>query len=257
MGFTLLPLPAFNDNYIWLLTGASGAVVAVDPGDAAPVRRVLGTRGWRLAAVLVTHHHADHMAGAGTLAAEFHCPVYGPAAEAIEAVDHPVREGVEVSIPALPARFQVLDIPGHTAGHIAYYGHGIIFCGDTLFSAGCGRLFEGTARQMSASLAKLAALPDDSMVCCGHEYTVANLKFAAAVEPDNLDVAEYLQECTTMRARGQPTLPGRLGRERRINPFLRCQEAGVAAAAARKAGHPPTDAVDVFAIIRAWKDGFS
>lgn len=257
MEFTPVPVPAFDDNYIWLLAGASGAAAVVDPGDAAPVRRVLQERGWTLAAVLVTHHHPDHMGGAAALAQEHGCPVYGPAGEAIEAVDRPLREGMEVALPTLPARFQVFDIPGHTAGHIAYYGHGIILCGDTLFSAGCGRLFEGTAQQMSDSLAKLAALPDDSWVCCGHEYTVANLKFAAAVEPDNRDVAEYLQECAAKRARGEPTLPGRLGRERRVNPFLRCREAGVVAAAGRKAGHAPADAVEVFAVIRAWKDGFS
>ena len=257
MQYTPIPVPAFSDNYIWLLAGQSGAAVVVDPGDAEPVRRALRERGWTLAAVLVTHHHADHMGGAGALAAEHGCPVYGPAGEAIGAVDRPLREGMEVVLPALPASFQVLDIPGHTAGHIAYYGHGIIFCGDTLFSAGCGRLFEGTAREMSASLAKLAALPDDTLVCCGHEYTVANLRFAAAVEPDNRDVAEYLQECTAKRARGEPTLPGRLGRERHVNPFLRCREAQVVAAAGRKARHAPADAVDVFAVIRAWKDGFS
>ena len=256
MDLTLQPLPAFQDNYIWLL--ATGSVAAVvDPGDAAPVRSALAERHLRLAAVLVTHHHADHMGGAAELAREHACPVYGPAREAIEAVDRPLTGGAEVDIPALQARFRVLDIPGHTAGHIAYGGHGIIFCGDTLFSAGCGRLFEGTAQQMCASLAKLAALPDDTRVCCGHEYTLANLKFAREVEPDNWDVREYERECAARRARGEPTLPSRLGRERRVNPFLRCAEPAVRDAARRRLGREPADAVEVFAAIRLWKDGFS
>ena len=253
---TLSAVPAFKDNYIWLLE-AGGRVVVVDPGDAAPAQRALTEHGLSLEAVLVTHHHADHMGGAAELAARHRCPVYGPAGEDIPAVNVPLREGDTVPLPGLGLRLEVLDIPGHTAGHIAYHSHGIMFCGDTLFSAGCGRLFEGTAGQMCDSLAKLAALPDATAVCCGHEYTLANLRFAAAVEPDNRAVREYAAECTARRAQGEPTLPSLLGRERLVNPFLRCREAAVMQAAGHHAGKRLTDPVEVFAEIRRWKDGFS
>jgi hydroxyacylglutathione hydrolase len=257
MDFSLTPLPAFRDNYIWLLEGTDRRAVVVDPGDAAPVRQALAERGLKLEAVLVTHHHADHMGGAAELAREHGCPVYGPATEHIESVSVPLAGDVEIGLPGLGARFRVLDIPGHTAGHIAFGGHGIMFCGDTLFSAGCGRLFEGTAAEMCASLAKLAAFPDDTAVCCGHEYTLANLKFAAEVEPDNRAIREYAAECVVRRSRGEATLPARLGREREVNPFLRCHMKTVQEAASRWAGVPLVDEVDVFATIRKWKDGFS
>ncbi len=256
MELRLTPLPAFSDNYIWLLSSGSVAA-AIDPGDAEPVRAALAERHLSLAAVLVTHHHPDHMGGAGALAAEHGCPVYGPAGEAIEAVSVPLAEGAVLEVPGLGARFRVLDIPGHTAGHIAYEGHGIIFCGDTLFSVGCGRLFEGTAEQMCRSLAKLAALPDDTRVCCGHEYTLANLKFAGILEPDNRDVRDYAEECAARRERGEPTLPSRLGLERRVNPYLRCHVAAVREAVRQRLGREPADEVEVFATLRAWKDGFS
>jgi hydroxyacylglutathione hydrolase len=256
MAFELTPLPAFQDNYIWMLSSRDSAAV-VDPGDAEPVRRALAERRLRLAAVLITHHHTDHMGGAAALAAEHGCPVFGPTAEHIPAVGCPLREGMQAEIPSLGLSFGVLDIPGHTAGHIAYQGHGIMFCGDTLFSAGCGRLFEGTAGQMCKSLDKLAALADATAVCCGHEYTLANLRFAGQVEPHNPAIVEYAEECRERRARGEATLPSLLGRERRVNPFLRCGAPAVRAAAQAHAGHALQDGVAVFTELRAWKDGFS
>lgn len=256
MNFELQALPALRDNYIWLLAGRDAAV-AVDPGEAAPVRAALTRRALPLAAVLLTHHHADHVGGAAELAAEHHCPVYGPAGERIGAVSRPLAEGQYVEIAALPARFRVIEVPGHTAGHIAYYGHDMVFCGDTLFSAGCGRLFEGTAAQMFASLERLAALPEDTAVCCGHEYTLANLRFAQAAEPGNRDIAAYAAEAAERRALGEPTLPSRIGRERRVNPFLRCRERTLRAAAGARSGRAPADAVEVFAVLRDWKDNFT
>lgn len=256
MGFELIPLPAFRDNYIWMLAGEKGAVV-VDPGDAQPAREFLEQRRMTLMAVLVTHHHADHMGGAAALALQYSCPVYGPAAEAIDAVTEPLREGQRVDIPSLQASFTVLEIPGHTAGHIAYYGHNIVFCGDTLFSAGCGRLFEGTAAQMSHSLAKLLDLPDATEICCGHEYTISNLRFAHALEPGNRDIMEYANEAAELRNRNLPTLPSNLSRERRVNPFLRCSEPAIVTSAQRHAGHELQSPVEVFAVIRHWKDTFT
>ncbi len=256
MAYELIPVPAFRDNYIWLMAGAKSAAV-VDPGDAPPVRKALEERHLMLVAILITHHHADHMGGAAALALQYGCPVYGPAGESIEAVTERLREGQQVDIPRLESSFHVLEIPGHTAGHIAYYGHNIVFCGDTLFSAGCGRLFEGTAAQMSRSLAKLMALPDATNICCGHEYTVANLRFARVVEPGNRDIMEYAIEAAELRGRNQATLPSTLGRERRVNPFLRCGEPAVVTAAQRHAGHELQGPIEVFAVIRSWKDIFT
>ncbi|MDE2090778.1 MAG: hydroxyacylglutathione hydrolase [Gammaproteobacteria bacterium] len=256
MGHELIPLPAFRDNYIWLLAGDKSAIV-VDPGDAVPVRMALEQRHQSLAAVLITHHHADHMGGAAALALQYGCPVFGPAGEVIDAVTEPLREGQQADIPQLETCFKVLEIPGHTAGHIAYYGHNIVFCGDTLFSAGCGRLFEGTAAQMCRSLAKLMALPDSTAICCGHEYTVANLRFARALEPGNRDILDYAAEAAELRSRDLPTLPSTLGRERCLNPFLRCGESAVVTAAQRHAGHELHGQIEVFTVIRSWKDTFT
>lgn len=254
---TLTPIPALKDNYIWLLTDASRRAVVVDPGDAAPVKALVDAQDLKLEAVFITHHHADHMGGAAELASLHRCPVFGPAREADDVVDLPLSEGMAAEVPGMRLRFRVLDIPGHTAGHIALEGYGILFCGDTLFSAGCGRLFEGTAAEMCSSLAKLARLPDETRMCCGHEYTLANLRFAAVLEPDNRAIADYAAACGAMRARGEATLPSTLATERQVNPFLRCGQPAVRSAAEHHAGKRLDDAVEVFAVIREWKDGFS
>jgi hydroxyacylglutathione hydrolase len=256
MDIDLTALPAFTDNYIWLLSDAAGHAAVVDPGEDTPVEEALQAQGLKLGAVLVTHHHVDHTGGAAALAARHACPVFGPAREAGGVVTVPLAEGQHAELPGLDARFRVLDIPGHTAGHIAFEGHGILFCGDTLFSAGCGRLFEGTPAQMSGSLAKLAALPENVRVCCGHEYTLDNLRFAAALEPDNYAIREHAALCAALRGRSEPTLHSTIAMERRINPFLRCSEPAVRDAASKRAGKALTDPIQIFAEIRLWKDGF-
>ena len=218
----ILPVRAFRDNYIWLITaGDSGNAAVVDPGDAAPVLDALQAHGLRLCAILITHHHADHTGGVRQLLAGQQVPVYGPARESIPGMDHALQDGDTVTLEELQLEFRVLDVPGHTAGHIAYYGHDCLFAGDTLFMAGCGRLFEGSAEQMHASLQKLLALPPQTRVYCAHEYTLANLRFAAAVEPGNDAVAQRTGASEALRARDNPTVPGSLEQERLTNPFLR------------------------------------
>lgn len=251
----IVPVPAFQDNYIWFLCGPRHAAV-VDPGDAGPVREFLQRERLALCAILATHHHPDHVGGIAALATESRVPVFGPGAEAIPAVTVPVSEGETVQIPELEASFSVLDIPGHTRAHIAYYRPGTLFCGDTLFACGCGRIFEGTPAQMYASLQKLAALPDDTRVYCAHEYTLANIRFARAVDPDNLELMTRAERDAALRAAGQPTVPSTLGAERATNPFLRCHESAVAATASTRCGEPLEDPVRVFAALREWKNHF-
>jgi hydroxyacylglutathione hydrolase len=252
------PVRAFSDNYLWLMRAPrdrAGAVV-VDPGDARPVQVALEEQGLQLRAILVTHHHPDHVGGVRALAERYSAEVFGPARESLPCDFRPLEGGAVVSLRSLGLEFDVMDVPGHTLGHIAYHGHGALFCGDTLFSAGCGRLFEGTPAQMLDSLDRIAALPDETLVYCAHEYTLGNLRFAAAVEPGNADVLETLDAVQALRGRDAITLPTTLGRERRINPFLRCREPAVRAAAEARAGRPLAGASDVFAVVRAWKDGF-
>jgi hydroxyacylglutathione hydrolase len=252
------PVRAFSDNYIWLIRAPAdpGAAVVVDPGDDRPVEQALQAQGLRLSAILVTHHHADHVGGVGALAARHGARVFGPARESIPCSAQALDDGGKASLEHLGLEFTVMAVPGHTLGHIAYAGHGALFCGDTLFSGGCGRLFEGTPAQMLDSLDRLAALPDATNVYCAHEYTLSNLRFAAAVEPDNEHVRDALADTQQRRERDEITLPSTLGRERLINPFLRSREPSLRAAAEHHAGRPLAAAVDVFAEVRRWKDGF-
>ncbi len=303
-------IPAFEDNYIWALRHG-GAVAVVDPGEAAPVLHFLERTGDRLCAILVTHRHGDHIGGIAELVARHPVPVYGPALEAAEVVTHPLQDGARVALPELAVEFEVLHVPGHTLGHVAYYARagqpqagisppvggsepvsrawganparagqpqagisppvggsepglrawgannnrlGELFCGDTLFGAGCGRVFEGTLEQMHASLARLAALPADTRVYCAHEYTQSCLRFAATVEPGNPAIAERAARVAGLRAAGQPSVPASLAEELATNPFLRWDAPAVRAAAAARLGHAPADAAATFAAIRVWRD---
>jgi hydroxyacylglutathione hydrolase len=253
------PLPAFNDNYLWLLS-RDGRAAIVDPGDPAPVMGALAQRGLRLVSILVTHHHGDHTGGVMELKRSCHATVYGPAAEAIDGLDHRLKGGDRIEV--LGLEFRVIDVPGHTRGHIAYYTdtekQPWLFCGDTLFGGGCGRLFEGTAAQMLSSLDALAALPATTQVCCAHEYTVANLRFGLAVEPASMALQERARSAATLRAQGQPTLPSTIGLERATNPFLRSDVGAVRAAAEARSDRviAASDRLTVFATLRGWKDVF-
>jgi hydroxyacylglutathione hydrolase len=253
------PIPAFRDNYFWLLARGTRAVV-VDPGAAAPVQQALSTRGLALETILVTHHHADHTGGVAELAAGTGAQVFTPAREDIATGTvraHRLREGDAITVLDLP--MQVIDVPGHTAGHIAYYAQDLnaLFCGDTLFAGGCGRLFEGTPVQMLDSLQKLARLPGTTQVYCAHEYTLANLRFALAVEPDNLRLQQRQRACVAQREHGLPTVPSTLDEELATNPFLRVDEPTVRSAAARQQPGADASAVATFAAIRAWKNVFA
>lgn len=251
----IVALKAFEDNYIWALR-RDGHVAVVDPGEAGPVLRHLDASGDRLCAILITHHHGDHTGGIAELVRRHPVPVHGPAREGIPGVDRPVGEGDAVVLDELAESLAVIDVPGHTRGHVAYYGAGALFCGDTLFSCGCGRLFEGTAQQMQASLARLAALPTETRVYCAHEYTEANLRFARAVEPGNPAIEARAAEVAGLRAQGLPSLPSTLGKELETNPFLRWNAPAVVAAATERLGRPPRDAVETFAAIREWKNRY-
>ena len=253
--FEVVPLRAFRDNYIWTLRNDRYAAV-VDPGEAHPVLDYLQRERLELCAILATHHHPDHVGGIAELLAQRAVPVYGPRGEPISTLSHPVSEGDQVEIPQLGLRFSVLDIPGHTRAHIAYYGANSLFCGDTLFACGCGRLFEGTAQQMVNSLAKLAALPDSTLVYCGHEYTLANIDFAREVEPKNEDLKARAASEAEKRKHDRPTLPSTIGREKQTNPFLRCVQPAVIASADKYLGARASDPVQVFAALRTWKNAY-
>lgn len=248
---------AFEDNYIWLIRGNSRDKVAiVDPGDEIPVLQLLQQQQLRPIAILCTHHHWDHSGGIAGLRAQYDIPVYGPAKESVKGLTQALVEGDRVSLPELGLEFEVLEIPGHTRGHIAFYGHNMLFCGDTLFSAGCGRLFEGTPEQMHASLNKLSHLPATTQVFCGHEYTLSNLQFAQAVEPDNGAIQEYFQLAREQRAQDLPTLPSSIDLEQRVNPFLRVMQDQVRRSATDHAHERLDTDIQVFAALRRWKDNF-
>ncbi|KWT04827.1 MULTISPECIES: hydroxyacylglutathione hydrolase [Pseudomonas syringae group] len=253
-------LPAFNDNYIWLLQDLSShQCVVVDPGDAAPVLEWLAqNQHYRLTDILITHHHNDHVGGVVELKQATQARVLGPAAESIPARDVALIDHDRLTV--LGLEFVVHAVPGHTLGHIAFYHEDatapLLFSGDTLFAAGCGRLFEGTPGQMHASLERLAALPDSTLIYCAHEYTLSNLRFAQAVEPDNQDIAERLAQVTLMRSENRISLPSSLALEKRTNPFLRTRETSVKEKADERSGGQNTSQSAVFASLRAWKDKF-
>ncbi len=254
-GLKITPIRAFADNYIWCLTDDDSRQAAVvDPGDAAPVLAHLQAQNLSLAAILITHHHRDHTGGIARLSQAFPgIPVYGPANESIAGVTHPLGEGDTVRLEAPAASFRVMDVPGHTAGHIAYLGDNALFCGDTLFAGGCGRVFDGTMAQLAESLARIARLPAETLIYCAHEYTVDNLGFAKWVEPDNPAVLARDESALAMAEAGQPTVPSTLQLELDTNPFLRCEAESVRAAAQRRNPAAQTYA-EVFAEIRRWKD---
>ncbi len=254
---SITPLPAFSDNYLWLLS-RDGRAAIVDPGDPAPVLRALDERHLALDAILVTHHHGDHVGGVAALRTTG-ARVYGPRSENIDGVDVHLGKGDCIEVLGTP--FTVLDVPGHTAGHIAYFTDKldppVVFCGDTLFACGCGRLFEGTPAQMLHSLERLAALPASTRVYCAHEYTLANIRFALAVEPGNIDLQARAAAAAATRRRGEPTVPSTIGLELATNPFMRCDVPAIRDAAARREKGAETEAVTTFAALRKWKNGFA
>ncbi|MCE7597983.1 hydroxyacylglutathione hydrolase [Vibrio fluvialis] len=246
-------IPAFNDNYIWLIQNSDRRCAVVDPGDATPVLDYLSQHELTLEAILITHHHNDHIGGVPELVRQYpNVDVVGPAQEPIPTLTHPVDAGDQIEL--FDERFMVLGLPGHTLGHIGYVGDGKLFCGDVLFSAGCGRVFEGTMEQMFTSLSKLVALPEETEVYCAHEYTASNVAFAMAVEPDNEQLQIYRDDVIRLRGQGHSTLPSTLRREKWVNPFLRTQEPSIMKSVANRTEQ--TDALSIFTALREWKNEF-
>ena len=254
---SVLTVPAFNDNYLWLIHNGKDAV-AVDPGDAGSIMAALQTHKLSLAAILLTHHHPDHVGGVEELLRHHNIPVFGPRQEKISGVTTLLSEGDKVNIPQLPLHCEVLDVPGHTSGHIAYVipSENWLFCGDTLFAAGCGRLFEGTPAQMVASLAKLTALPDQTLVFCAHEYTMSNLRFALAAEPGSLALTTRIAVEQEKRSNNIPTVPTNIGLEKQTNPFLRYREPAILEGLLASGRITSREPVAAFAALREWKNNF-
>lgn len=253
---TLHAIPAFDDNYLWAIATPDGRVVVIDPGSEPAIQAFLAEGERRLAAILITHHHADHIGGLAGLRERFAVPCYGPEDPRIAPLDIHLNDGDSVELPDLGLALEVLEVPGHTRSHIAYAGHGWLFCGDTLFSLGCGRLFEGTARQMLNSLDLLAALPGDSLLCCAHEYTLSNARFAITVDPDNAALRTRVAQAQAQRAAGEPTVPVSLQSELACNPFLRVDTPAVLASLTSHFGSTPVHRIEAFAWLRQWKDEF-
>lgn len=248
-------ISAFEDNYIWLIQDEKRRFATiVDPGDEDPVIDHLESHNIQPIAILITHHHGDHTGGVTELVNRYQIPVYGPAGERIPALTQPLSEGDNVILEQIDTTLNVMDVPGHTRGHIAYYGHDALFCGDTLFTGGCGRLFEGTFEQMHRALSRFAALPEETRVYCAHEYTQANLKFALVAEPENSELQQRVAETDRLRSDDLATVPSTIGLEKRTNPFLRSDVDTVIAAAEQHAGHSLQSGAEVFATVRQWKD---
>lgn len=255
---SLYPIKAFDDNYIWAFRGLDKDLVGVvDPGDAEPVLQYLKDHKKQLAVILVTHHHFDHTGGVDTLRERFSVPVYGPSDSPYSGITHPLEDGQEINL--FDHRLQIKAVPAHTLDHIAYFQpdqRPQLFCGDTLFLAGCGRLFEGTPAQMLDAMRYFASLPEETEVYCTHEYSLANLRFAQAVEPDNPDIQKEIDRCNEIRSQNKPTLPSRIRNELRINPYMRVAEPSVRASAGERLGREPQNEVEVLAAVRAWKNNF-
>jgi hydroxyacylglutathione hydrolase len=254
---SVVPIPAFSDNYLWLIHNGVHAAI-VDPGDAEPVLAALDAHRLSLNAILLTHHHADHVGGVPRLLQHFNVPVYGPGTESIMHITTPLLEGDCARIPELELSLSVLEVPGHTRGHIAYVAkeQKWLFCGDTLFAGGCGRLFEGTPEQMINSLKKLAALPDATRVYCAHEYTLSNLRFAKEVDPTNIALQSRIHSEQAKREAGKPTVPSTIELEKSTNPFLRHEEPAIIKSLIAAGRIEDPESVAVFTALREWKNSY-